>query len=443
MKRSIKNLGPLASGAIIVIALLGIWSVLGARLTQHSEPKISAYRFLEITKDGEVVTKLIEAGENPRIRYLDLSGKEIPQPAECKPLEQRVYLNRKPQDVVADALGLRMYSDESEPLGYWYLIDAGGGQAFFVGYDTRTYRVIGYLTKNGFQTSAPPEDDFFPLLGGSINSRSVGYSGKSEPRPFEYPYVPDRSAPRRDAVISIHTGSASYRVGLKSRTVTHVDAKFSPRTDRKAKPKSKHYEMTTDNRVQVIDPQTKLSMTILLPPEFQDRLLSWYELPGGGYFAATSDWDTHLYAYFDASGRLLRTFSHELTEPYPMERTPLVEAIVTPSPGIVTWKMLSDLPQWFRWYRRFDDATARSASIRAYAWPLSLCLLLSLGLGIVCFRTERRLGVSILRATSWVLLVLLAGPLGYVAYLLHSVRPRPVADNITAPVTLCGTEVFQ
>src|SRR5262245_33505266 len=74
-------------------------------------------------------------------------------------------------------------NDAATPPTYWYLIHDGNipGQAYGIGFHSKTKTCVGYFSRNGFSTELPPRSDRFNLLS-HLQSHSTLYTSASEPQ---------------------------------------------------------------------------------------------------------------------------------------------------------------------------------------------------------------------------------------------------------------------
>ncbi len=124
-----------------------------------------------LLKDGTpLITRYFSGQDAPS--YRDLEGKTVPPPLDA------AYLTPSSLGRTWGPMGMvesPRLTDGQTPAGYWYFLEDHASRehrGYFVGYDSHTNRIIGYLGLHGFQENHPEPDQMFP--GISRGDDSVG-----------------------------------------------------------------------------------------------------------------------------------------------------------------------------------------------------------------------------------------------------------------------------
>jgi hypothetical protein len=197
----------------------------------------------------------------------------------------------------------------------------------------------------------------------------------------------------------------------------------------------------TTDRVLVLDATRRQHATFLLPQEFRDRSVTFYQLDAGTALLTASRTlrdrrQLEELLWVDASGRVLQRAKASLGASN--ARYDQIEAwksaLAVPSPVVQAFLATVVVPIEYLEFGTAPNYSAAVARCLAAGWPPMLAVsLLAAALAWYCCRRHDRYYQS--SSGLWFVFVLLTGVPGLVAYLFH--RRWPVLEKCPA----CGQDV--
>jgi|GEM_PF-2326630 len=464
---------------ILSIGLFGAW-FLGWMMFENvfrSFLGSTGFKQLVFTEGGEPLISTHPAGNRELIDpiYHTLEGTLVTNPSEI------MLLDDYPREVLAQrseteraspmvnwGMGLLGFAALSPTRTYWYLIHdfQPEGGAYFVGYDALTGRQIGYFGRRGFTSTIPDEKDriqipFSLLLSGGWDA--PGGSRGNIPR-----YEPQRS----HNVLMI-SGDELLKINLSNQTVAPISmpgkvitlgryTQHLPVMESDKLEEVDRFVVRLPEELQFLDLRGEPLGRLPIPPNLRDKALTLRSVnPAEIILESTSSdrYAAHELTWLSVDGNVLRSASIDIYE-RPEERDGdfWMITVIVPVPGLIAAFTPFDALNKVESGDAPDMEAALIELIRRFAVPYALLLVVSLALAIWTYRRHRRYESQ--GAGAWAVFVLLLGPLGLVAYLLHRSwpvrtacehcgRPTPrnhsqcLACNQTFPAPeLRGIEVF-
>ena len=457
--------GMLAVGAGIVWALAAVWSI--ATVDQATREH-RRFEQVAVRIDGTPVIRTYPGGPAGETTHRTLKG----EPLEVRSQNElrSAYLAsvpRRPRLFFRAGWSerLRMFTDNRRPVTYWYLVHNGEieGEGYFVGYNSKTKRRVGYMGLAGFRPDKPPPGERFPLDG-----RMLRYSGPVAHNAGRFvlagemihqaSYDVAGGVPRwrvylasGRGLLEIDLGGRSVRTLLESARLISVGVldqavELDRQEDSKlAFPIKQYVAARGRDEVFLLDATGKLFGTYPIPETLRGEPFWFYLL---------SDDRAMLHcglSYVD--GR----YMHELFwinqqgEVVDREEVTLQRGSSTQAPAVAPWLLCLEVPApaivmsvttlaalWEYLERGGEaDYSAALALARALsnAWPALLALhALAAGLAWLCYRRQRRYAMGWTRV--WVAFVFLFGVPGLLGYLFHRrwpVRVRCEECGVAVP----------
>lgn len=150
--------------SLLTLGAFGVCLVIGSVVVEAlptSAPDPDPGDFIAFTDDGDPF--LIRQMEEPdQLEYRDLQGKLVP------PLTATRWLRLALLPTTwanVDIPPWQCISDGVVPSGHWYLVEDDrhvDGRGYFVGFDSKSKRCLGYLGQSGYRQDVPPQDELFP-----------------------------------------------------------------------------------------------------------------------------------------------------------------------------------------------------------------------------------------------------------------------------------------
>ena len=344
------------------------------------------------------------------------------------------------------------FEDGGRPVTFWYLVHNGelDGAAYFVGYNSKTNALDGYIGLKGFRTTKPPPEELLPIDGRIMGRSRYGVVYR-EHYYFQAPYyssgyvVGGRTSGRmvyllsENRLLEIDLRRRSVRVVFKSEELLAVSELLravppAELEDPTRPPALREYlAVRSLDRIFVIDPNRGEHDTYAIPDQWRDRQLTFYQLSDKRALVHQSHRSRqgiskNTLVWLDQQGNELdrkeatldtKTFFDDPSV------TAAVVALVVPAPAIVTSVDLVGMA--CELVATGEEPNYSSALARALSesWP---ALLMTNVLGVVlawlCYRRERQYGTA--RRWVWVVFVFLFGVPGMAGYLLQ--RRWPVRE---------------
>jgi hypothetical protein len=405
------------------------------RLTQQSTPTL-AMRY-----DGQVVTMHYQDGYAAGQQLFTLDGERAT--GSSQQVSHPGYLNPPPHGMRGDIQSHRLAgaSDGGSPAVYWYLFHDGrvNGQAYGIGYDSLSKRVVGHFGRSGFTAEKPPREDWFQIAG----DQGLGLVTPSIASQEPYGFLPLLHLlangqlwtidVRKKQVQAVQAFPDAFTVGWSWRMLAELPVETDDPTHRATEFPLRKLTVRTLDRLTLFDPRDGESVSFPIPTALQDKMLGCFEQADGSFvlmaMVRQGNHIQHDIAWLDREGNVQRerTVRFEYGDVFNVNPAlgAVVIAVTSPTPMIMT--MLT-----------FIVATDRSSSgeYEAYGpamtatladfWPaMLLTALVSLALAILAYRRQRRYSLS--HPLPWAIFVFLLGVPGYLAYRFH--RTWPVLED--------------
>jgi hypothetical protein len=444
----------LAAGFAVVWGLLGLWAVEVAGHVAGLDPESEALVFLA---DG--TPRLTRSAGRYGAQYCDLDGNPVPAPVG----DHAGHLNghrlaAAPRPAKGDVPWderVRCFSDGHTPAVYWYFVSDGraDGTGYFVGYDSRSRALVGYLGTAGFRDASPAAEELFPFGGRTSGPHAAVLCTLHHHNPTGHP--PDHlsgQAPRGSVstwdVYVVGRDHKIYHAGLHNRTV-HV-ALDEPRLRSAALAagvndpvRGTPYRLAarTDDAVMVLDERGGLLQRYPIPETLRGRDLTFAETTTGEallYWKSPDDFlateADYRIAWVAPDGRS-REAAGTLRAGggVPLQ---VFAGVMVPSPLVLGGYVVIGRP--YDLCNEGLSATYPEALARALTefWPaLLIAQLVGAGLAVLCHRRQVRYGAGRAERVVWPLFVLLVGLPGWVGYRFG--RSWPVRERCPA----CGVDV--
>lgn len=396
----------------------------------------SGYKQLVFTEDGTPLISVHPAGGQQLLEpiYHTLEGELVPNPREVTLLDdypQELSAKRREVERISAevnwGMGLLGFSALSPAMTYWYLIHdyQPEGSAYFVGYDALTHQKIGYFGRRGFTTTIPPGADriqipFSLLLSGGWHG-APGSRGR----------IPSYEPQRRYSILMI-SGDELLKINLSAQTVAPVSlpgkvitlGSFVQHLPVMGGSKSEEVDrviVRLPEELQFLDDQGEFHGRLPLPPELREKTLTLRSVKPDEFIieSATAErYAPHELTWMGADGTVLRTASVEIFQ-RPQERASesWMLTLIVPVPALIAAFSPLDAYSKVQNGEQPNVRTALLELVRRFWAPYTVLVLLSVGLAVWTYRRHRRYET---RGTlAWAVFVLLLGPLGLVAYLVH------------------------
>jgi hypothetical protein len=418
---------------------------------------VRAWEEIMVQPDGRVLIATRSYSNYERVTYRDLEGREVElQDEDTFLLEARLEASVAADDRFRPlSWHQRIVAANDGRMGsYWYLIHnnkSREGRAHLVGFDPVSGRRVGYLGRNGFQSTHVTEDQSFAVDGRRFNTRG-GAVANMETSWGGIPYYDMAPLGPRGHMFLVD-GAQLLDVDLRNRIIkkllvdqqvlslgigSHVvqaqpsreEADTSGDEETDGRRTARRLFVRMPDRVTVLDPRTESSQAFLLPDELKDRTISSFFSLGKEEALVICQRRTDGQQWNDlyrvaASGGLLSTdavlLPSQQVEPAGQSVGWILAAIV-PSALANVIALTIALPRSMidsGQAASFGEALRESLSS---TWPSLLTVLL---LGALVGWITARLQETYHRGSTpiWVASSFLLGPMGLLAYWLHFRRP--------------------
>jgi hypothetical protein len=401
---------------------------------------------LVVRADGVPLIQSIVMDNASPITYRDLSGRPqlAPERNEQFPVvympgkhDAPVFFFSHPQWDQR----LKAFVDAEEPTVNWFFVHDGRpeGAGYFVGYERRNNRRVGYVGLNGFRSDPVPADECIPVRAALIMDYGHWSSAPTwiSSGRVQVPRVDQSDLPPR--LVYVPSGNRLRKVDLAARSVTTVfespEPIESPGIPRLSSWFSYHpmkeqpILVRTANYVYVLDHRHNVTKVFAIPTEIDRQSpVSWCEL-GNGQAIAEFDapWSPEeadnvkrktVYR-IAADGAIQDRFEVALStgSPVTSKRTrDLLAAIVLPAPAIlfvVDLLLVTEVD-------RIKSYPAVITAMLGGAGPSLLVVIgLSLIMAIMAWRRSRSFGLSKWAQITWAVIVLLFGFPAFVGFLIY------------------------
>jgi hypothetical protein len=452
---------PLVLSGVLAAGFLGVWGLVGVYVLETAGPFGSSLMLKQLMFLTDGTPRVLQVQGRGDWRYLDLEGNPVPPPEDGRSawLPYTALPARLPERASSGDVSwgqrVRSFSDGHEPAGYWYLMTDGrpGGLAYFVGYDSRSKALIGYLGTAGFRPDLPPTEEQFRYSGATVGSDKGVFCTQSDVHSSEHPRRSDAGRGPHGCLATwdvylLGHGGRLYHIDLQQ-GVAHVA--LDEATIRSAALISAERDGTrstgfrlavrTADAVLVLDDRDGVRHRSTIPAELREQELHFVQTTSDEaimYSQSPFDLQTDRVDYriwWVAADGSTRRAATTLTKAWGrLQSLRWLSGLVVPCP------LLADGLLGVAWTRHLQDdglaAMYSEALARAVGdfWPgLVLVHLLSAGLAVLCYRRQVRFAASRGERVAWPLFVLAMGLPGWVGYRFG--RSWPVLE----PCPACGT----
>ena len=233
--RSKNIIAQIVSAAIIAIGLTIVWAIVGnwgSRLTRDLLGKEAKSReHLMVALDGTPLIVTSVGGSDAHRTYRKLDGTQVErlsrQSLYIPELQAAPWTPGLISNPVLWSYRLGNTSDLANPPVYWHLVrdDRQQGHAYFVGYNSVSKHRVGFIGREGFRASLPPEEQWFNLgdyrLGynRAVYASGVGMEAARSYNNWEYFRESDSKYPP-DWVGFLIDGDQIVQIDFRRRTVS-------------------------------------------------------------------------------------------------------------------------------------------------------------------------------------------------------------------------------
>ena len=437
----------LSIGALLLwtIAVNWVWSVAGQFLSPHESSEQ-----LVFTDDGQPLVQSTSYLPHNTTVYRTLDGQTIDNLDNYELQGGSGWLAGPSMPSFRDPGWQSRVIGFAEPGGapnYWYLvIDVPADRrAFFVGFDAKTNRGIGYIGRNGFRTDPPPADDCF-----EIEPNLVSYWGLFAGPPANQGQEPNGYWRLPNRAIFLDSDQELFRVEMRHRNVAAVPldgetisvANLGQPT---RVPEEKHViekeriAARLSDRVLVLDNDGQTLRSIPLPPETRDRIINVYLTTGPeAIIMALADLHhelTEVY-WLNSAGETARHEHVRLRGGFfvSYEQPAWQTALGSLSPLMCAFDFAILRPRQTVMAGKYHDYRTALAASLADNWA-AFAVLVLVSAGLAAFAYAYQLRYSRGGALGWAAFVLLLGAPGLIGYLVH--RRWPAVERCRE----CGARV--
>ena len=409
-----------------------------------------------VRSDGTILIQSIPPSNLSEASYRDLSGQEQEAPDRNDQLPA-VYMSWVPGKTafLRSELGwesrLMTFANEREPTANWFFIhdEKPDGAGYFVAYERKSNRRIGFIGMSGFRTDPVPRADWIPAAGELDSSSPVSiHSGRG------WVVKPDRwDVPPRWVYVS--SANVLRKVDLDAGTVRTIletrEPIVAPGVPRIASwstgnaTKEKHIFVGTAQQIHELDQQDRVVRVFTIPTEVDPgSSVQWYVMDSGQAIAVfgpppsirqTDKVSKELVYRFANDGAIedhfelsLQTGSTALSKQ--AQAFLLILGVPAPAVVVVVTLLLALVTDQIEGF-----PAVLTALLKDSVPSLIAVLALSLILAGMAWRRSRAFGLSRQGQIAWAVFVLLFGLPAYVGFLLYRRWP------IRQPCPNCQTQV--
>lgn len=419
-------------GAILAAGFSPIWALFGAWAAdcwQQLEGSYQRSENLIFTPDG-VPLVLTYVSRTEGYECKDLDGRPQPRPEDYTHGDPLAANTRVPAWMGAAPWDMRInsFSDGSGHGVYWYFIWDGHhpGTGYFVGYDSKSYALVGYLGTKGFRNEPLPKEELIPFDGTYLFSLQ-GVDRYWHPRtgPYRLSAQMGSLAPYDVYVLSAdskilrvdlprrQTSLAFETPGLRSLAIVRESNRFTGKT-----PSS--FAARTDSVVLLLDENCRVLARFPIPDALKDKTVIIGHASLGEILMLEKD------EAYDSRQRTWRLYwvkpdgtFRDKAVTVNENTTPGMWAmgLVSPSPVVCTGCAFAVLPLVALRHGQADAfGEALESSIKKCLPWFAVAGVISLVFAILCYRRQVRYGASKSERVVWTIFVLLLGLPGWIGY---------------------------
>ena len=455
----------LGLGIQVAVAFVVGWF---ANTSLQMMPSDRTYQTLQFLVDGTPIIQTSTSGSDgygSQSSYSTLKGTPIDQtdlnfqalPAGLPGLPTQTAFQVRPswsQRIVGFSAG-------GQPPVYWYFVHNGrrDGNGYFVGFDSKSKRRVGYIGRQGACSDQPNDGDRFPIDRYRVSDYLGRYPGITSVQNVGggYAHVPAWDAPATDRSnmpywkVYLLSRNRLLEVDLRARsvrTVMETDGMISigvlrrrpPSREQQSEAKPlqekrdlRQVAIRTAGDVIVLDPSDGERLVYAIPAEIGRRTMQLRHLSDETLLAtvrgtlAEGVWPHDLYwirpgGEVQRHERVVLQMSGGLID---VRVNSGLTGIVAPVPAAWAAGVLAIHPaQQVKSGEAPDYASALADSL-ARSWPGLLISFLLTALAVwLCIRHQRRYALPFTR--TWVVVMLLFGFPAFLGYLFHRVWPARV-----------------
>ena len=345
--------------------------------------------------------------------------------------------------------------DSIRPNTIWYLVYDGqlDGRAYFVGYDIKSRRLVGYVGKNGFEREMPALDDHFSINGqqglrgqfiGSEDARAYGYS---------YRFNACFSGPGPCYVVYLLSGDQLLQINLRDRSVhalrelpgvqniagIHSMSQGLPKKSLQREAFGRAmFAAWSGSEILFLDSSGKEIRRWVIPESLRARHFIFYPLnktTGVANFRQQlhrKPVEQYHFVWFDNQGKIQREESPELPSYESWQRSPWFNALVAPIPALyTTFGILGASNEYLASGESTDWPSALAAALAKLWPPIVVLFLMSVVLAWFCYRRQKRYDQR--WTWVWVIFIVLFGVPAMLGYLFHrrwpAIEPCPSCER--------------
>jgi hypothetical protein len=432
-----------------------VWFLLVAPLTTSiQEAWQGANRLrqesLVVRSDGTPLIRSMPLDNLSLMTYRDLNGREQETP-EGTDLISAVYMAGEHATPGFFSLSpgwdqrLRFFMDEREPTVNWIFVHDGkpDGGGYFVGYERKSNRRVGFIGLNGFRTDFVPPDQWVPVRGALITDYSHWSSVPTwfNSARLQVPRINPSDLPPR--LVYVPSGSRLRLVDLAARTITTVFESPEPIESpgiatlpsfvNDYRGKKQDILVRTRQQIHALDHKHRVTRVFTIPTEVgRASAVYWYEIDNGQAIAAfspprsTEDPDnvTKQMVYrITAEGAIQDRFELTLQTGSPATNQAALQFQVflgLPAPAF----LFVIEPLLMMSINRTESYSKTFVALLGTLWPslLAVAVLASI-LAIITWRRARSFGLPKREQVTWAVFVLLFGFPAFVGFLLCRLWP--------------------
>lgn len=431
--------------ALVAVGLGTVWAIALGWTMSLAEQALSlrrTYQQLWIREDGTPLIATEGSSQPGEYSVRTLDGQEVPGGREIKRLQEISFSWLGQRAWYWSDLDwsqrLSAFNDGSRPPNYWYFVHDGRlhGRGYFVGFESRSKRKLGYIGAAGFRSDPPPPEDCFAVDGRLAEAHSamlqMGWYAYAEPAYTGLSSTTVLVAADRLVQVNLHArtvrplfdGNGAVLMGVhelsRSRKTAEGNLVLPP-----------YYATRAADRIILVDSKTHAQRSCPLPPEAAGRWVGYYPFgPDGAAIVEVNvvdDWRAekreHELFWLDEAGKVTRRQTVYLVN----------SRSVFDDRRIGVWGMLAFLPAplpltavdpFLAAETTLGPKFAETPVFRSWlaGWPLAWPTLLAgaaVGAASAWRCYQRQVRYVQPHSAAWVVLVFLLGIPGYWGYRWH------------------------
>jgi hypothetical protein len=342
-----------------------------------------------------------------------------------------------------------------QPPVFWYFVHDGkrDGSGYFVGFDRKSKRCVGYIGRQGARSDSPNDDDRFPVAGDKFSFRhGIAYARhfRSGYTPYGGAALTDHSNPlywkvyllSQNHVLEVDLRERSVRTVMESDGMISIGLVRRSSRSREQQSESKqlqekhdvrHVAIRTADEVIVLDPSGGERLVYPIPAEVGRRSMDLIQLSDETLFVGVSGKTVQGSCpndlYWIRPGGEVQRRERVALQTIIGSIDPRVASglagIVAPVPAAWAAIAIGTVPAQLIASGEAPDYASALAESLSTLWPGLLILFLLTALAVwLCTGRQRRYAMPWTR--TWVAVMLLLGFPAFLGYLFHRVWPARV-----------------